>query len=181
MNGLISPAPLLTLSAYGCVRVCVSSCEATEWLFSRTLLSQRAHPPTPSSWPCTDASQRPLHSLTLLSPSSHGPARQNPAIVSSCGVQRLANSPAHTHMHYALHGTMYRWIWDSSKAYLNLQHKTYCTSFAHIISRCLFLQAEQFSSCSHCLPSNHLLSVDTENFIKPKAPVYVYSCLCLLL
>ena len=72
-----------------------------EWMaVPLRIVEFRDRPPTPSSWPCADASQKPLHSLTLLSPSSHGLAGQNPAIVPPRGVHRLANSPTHTHTHH---------------------------------------------------------------------------------
>lgn len=81
-----------------CALACVPSREVAEWPVLGVLLSLRARPPTPSWQPCADASMKPLHSLTLLSPSSHSLARQNPAIVASHGV---ANSQTHTpvHMH----------------------------------------------------------------------------------
>lgn len=86
--------PLLTVCARGRMRVFLRG----DWMaVSLRIVEFRARPPTPSSWPCADASQKPLHSLTLLSPSSHGLTGQNPAIVPPRGVHRLANSPAHTH------------------------------------------------------------------------------------
>ena len=84
-----------------CVCVCVSRLNGCSL---STLLNWRAHPPTLSSWPRVDASQKPLHSLTPLSPSSHGRARQNPAIVpprTDSGAHMLANRRAHTHAHHA--------------------------------------------------------------------------------
>lgn len=51
-----------------------------DWIDSASACCRDNRPPTPS-WPCADASMKPLHSLTLLSPSAHGSATQNPAIV----------------------------------------------------------------------------------------------------
>lgn len=71
----------------------MSSREAAECRVLGVLLSWRGCPPTPSWQPCADAPMKPLHSLTFLSPSSHSPARQNPAIVPSHGG---ASSQTHT-------------------------------------------------------------------------------------
>lgn len=82
--------PLLTACTRGRMRVFLRG----DWMaVPLHIVEFRARPPTPSSWPCADASQKPLHSLTLLSPSSHGLAGQNSAIVPPRGVHRLANSP----------------------------------------------------------------------------------------
>lgn len=51
-----------------------------DWIGCASARCRSNHPPTPS-WPCTDASMKPLHSLTLLSPYAHGSATQNLAIV----------------------------------------------------------------------------------------------------
>lgn len=96
-----------TCAFVDCVAACVPSHEAAEWPVLGILLSLWGHPPTPSWWPCADASMKPLHSLTLLSPSSHSLARQNPTIVPIHGV---ANSQTHAcvHMH-----SISRWIPNS--------------------------------------------------------------------
>lgn len=93
-----------TCAFVDCAAACVSSREAAEWPVLGVLLSLWGRPPTPSWQPCADASMKPLHSLTLLSPSSHSLARQNPAIVPSHGV---ANSQTHTRVH--MHSAS-RWI-----------------------------------------------------------------------
>lgn len=104
-----------TCAFVDCVAACVLSHEAAEWPVLGILLSLWGHPPTPSWWPCADASMKPLHSLTLLSPSSHSLARQKPTIVLMHGV---ANSQTHAcvHMH-----NISRWIPNSKYIYIKTQ------------------------------------------------------------
>lgn len=180
-NGFISPSHFVDCVCLWVVCMCVSSSEATEWLLLCALLSWRARPPTPSSWPCADASQKPLHSLTPLSLSSHGLARQNPAIVSPRGVHRLANSRAHTHTHCASCTACTDGFRAMAKQYLNLQKKH---TLHHLLTQYqdVFHKLNSFpvvSSPTVCPPTLISSQRKPSTSLNPKSLcVFMHACVC---